>query len=345
MAKSLFFRAGRLFIIDQTKLPFQEKYIECSSLNACYWAIKRLKVRGAPLLGVFASYALYVSLKDFTGSKKMFFKKADKAISTLKKSRPTAVNLFWALERIEKKIKQNSSQPVPVIKKIILSEAKAIHKEDIETCRRIGVNGLKVIRPGDSILTHCNTGFLAASGEGTALSVIFSASRKYKNIKVFNTETRPLLQGARLTSWELLKKGLKPTLICDGMAGFLMQKKMVNKVITGADRIAANGDTANKIGTYTLAVLAKKHNIPFYIAAPFSTFDLSIPEGSKIPIEERDSAEVKGFGGKKTALSRVKVWNPAFDITPAGFITGFITDKGIIKPDYKISIRKTFFKY
>ncbi len=342
MAEALSFKNGRLVILNQAKLPFKEEYINCSDINSCYWAVKKLKVRGAPLLGVFAGYAVYTGVKDFSGTKPEFLKRVDKVISVLKKSRPTAVNLFWALDRIRKKVEENSRFSVSKIKKIILEQARAIHKEDIETCRRISLNGLKVIKPEDSILTHCNTGFLAASGQGTALAVIFAAWDKYKNIKVFNTETRPLLQGARLTSWELQKKGVKSTLICDSMAGFLMQKDMVDKVIVGADRIASNGDTANKIGTYTLAVLAKNHNIPFYVAAPFSTFDLSISDGKGIPIEERSPEEVRGFQSKMAALDKTKVWNPAFDITPAGLITAFITDKGLLEPDFKKSIAKLF---
>ncbi len=344
MNRSIIFKNNRVFVLDQTLLPSKEVWIEPKNLAQCVEAIKHLKVRGAPLIGVFAAYAVYIALKNFAGDDREFLKRFNQVIVELKNSRPTAVNLAWALNRIKNKVQNQEFFSSKDMLYAILKEAILIHVEDINICKGIGQNGLKLIKENDSILTHCNTGFLATSGDGTALSVIFSACKKYKKIKVYNTETRPLLQGSRLTSWELLKNNIQTTLITDNMAGFLMSKGKITKIITGADRITANGDTANKIGTYSLAVLAKFHKIPFYIAAPYSTFDLSLSTGKDIPIEERHSREVREALGAKTAPEKVSVWNPAFDVTPNSLITAIITERGVVYPPFKQNIKNIFKK-
>lgn len=336
---SLSFKKDELIILDQTKLPLKVEYLKIISLEQAFKAIKNLKVRGAPLIGVFAGYSLYLSLKNRSfKSKREFFKRLNKNIFYLKTSRPTAVNLSWALDRIKRKAEDNSGKDITGIKEIIKKEAKAIHREDILLCRKIAESGIKLINSRDRILTHCNTGFLATSGEGTALSIIYEAQRKYGNIKVYADETRPLFQGARLTAWELLSKKVDVTLICDNMPAYLMKMGKIDKIIVGADRIASNGDTANKIGTYSLAVLAKHHKIPFYVAAPSSSFDLSLDKGEDIPIELRGEREIKFIQKKQITPSKTPVWNPAFDLTPAGLITCLITEKGIISHPLKANI-------
>ncbi len=338
---SLIFKRDELVVLDQTKLPLKVEYLKIISLEQAFKAIKSLKVRGAPLIGVFAGYSLYLSLKNRKfKSKREFFKHLNKDISYLKTSRPTAVNLSWALDRIKRKAEDNSGKNTPALKEIIKKEAKAIHREDILLCRKIAESGIKLINPGDRILTHCNAGFLATSGEGTALSIIYEARRKYGSIKVYADETRPLLQGARLTAWELLFRRVDVTLICDNMAAYLMKMGKIDKIIVGADRIASNGDTANKIGTYNLAVLAKHHKIPFYVAAPSSSFDLSLDKGEDIPIELRDEREIRFIQKKQITPLKVPVWNPAFDLTPAGLITCLITEKGIISQPLKANIER-----
>ncbi len=341
---SLSFGNERLIILDQEGLPSQVKYIEIKNIKDSFQALRSLKVRGAPLIGVFAGYSLYISIKNLkTKSKKVFLKILNKNIEYLKSSRPTAVNLFWALERIKRKVLSNLNKEVNSLKDLIKEEASLIHQEDIELCRKIGQFGAKLIEPSDCILTHCNTGFLATAGEGTALSVIYTASKKYPQIKVYVDETRPLLQGARLTCWELSSRKIETILICDNMASSLMRKGKITKIIVGADRITAKGFVANKIGTYNLAVSASYHRIPFYVAAPTSTFDLSLKEERDIPIEERNSLEVKTILGRiPIAPKKVKVYNPAFDVTPPQLITAIITDRGIIKPPFEKNIRKVF---
>jgi methylthioribose-1-phosphate isomerase len=263
----------------------------------------------------------------------------------LASSRPTAVNLFWALRRIQEKTAQAASTPgttLQDLRELVLAEANAIYAEDIEMCRRIGQNGEKLIKDGFGILTHCNAGALATAGQGTALSVIFEAHKNGKKLTVYADETRPLLQGARLTAWELKQAGINVVVLCDNMAGWLMKQGKINIVLTGADRIAANGDTANKIGTYSLSILARKHGIPFYVAAPSSTFDLSIKSGAEIPIEQRDPQEVTSYSGIKTAPDGVKAYNPAFDVTDARYITAIITERGIIEKPSIAHIREHF---
>ena len=339
--RAIKFKNKRLFYIDQTKLPLKELWKECKSLKAGYKAIKELQVRGAPLIGVFAAYCLYVHFKNKYPSKKRFLSKLKKASKRLKSCRPTAVNLAWALERLDKIVSENKNNSVSQLKEIILKEAKAINQEDITLCENMAKYGVELIKEGDRILTHCNAGFLATSGDGTALAVIYKAHELYKDIKVYTDETRPLLQGSRLSAWELTKRGVPTTVICDNMAAILMSEGKIDKIFVGADRIAANGDTANKIGTYGLAILAKYHKIPFYIVAPFSTFDLKLNSGQSIPIEERNEDEVRKLLNKREVTpKRVKVYNPAFDVTPNKLITAIISDKGVINPPFGGNIKK-----
>lgn len=340
--RTIEWKNGRIRLIDQTKLPQRFEYIDITDLKTLFHAIKFLKVRGAPALGAAAGLGVYLGIKDSKAKDfPQFNKEMDKVISYIASCRPTARNLFWGLERIRKAAKENKNKPVSLIKKILLKEANKIVKEDRAACRKIGFFGARLINKNDTILTVCNAGILATIDYGTALGVIYRAKEEGKNIKVFACETRPLLQGARLTTWELMKKGIDVTLNCDNMAAALMAQGKINRVIAGADRIAANGDTANKIGTYSLAVLAHFHKIPFYIAAPKSTFDLSIKSGKNIPIEQRPHTEVTGLFSKTSiAPKNVKVFNPAFDVTPHYLITAIITDKGIIKPPYRKNISK-----
>jgi methylthioribose-1-phosphate isomerase len=330
---------GFLEIIDQRALPEKLVRLQCKDIETVYDSIRTLTVRGAPAIGVAAAYGLVLALQ------KCPEQTAHKALSCLKQkckylasARPTAVNLFNALDRLRQKgeqfIASNPTAGIRQFKEIIFREAEAIHREDIEMCRRIGENGERFIKDGAGILTHCNAGALATAGEGTALSIFYQAHKKGKRFTVYVDETRPLLQGARLTAWELKEAGLETVVICDNMAGWLMKEGKIDAVIVGADRIAANGDAANKIGTYSLSILAKEHNIPFYIAAPSSTFDLSIPDGNRIPIEQRSADEVAFINGRQVTPKGVGIYNPAFDITEAGNITALITDKAVIeRPD------------
>jgi methylthioribose-1-phosphate isomerase len=339
--RALKFINNKLSYIDQTKLPLKEVWRRCMSLEDGFSAIKRLEVRGAPLIGVFAAYCISIAVKDFSLDKLKFLNQFESAIEYLKSSRPTAVNLSWALQRIRKRVLENTDKNVLGLRRMILKEARSIHKEDVLLCQRMAESGSKLINKSDRILTHCNAGFLATAGEGTALAVITRGHKVRRDILVYVDETRPLLQGARLTAWELMKNKVPCKLICDNMAAYLMQKGGIDKIFVGADRIAANGDTANKIGTYNLAVLAKYHKIPFYIVAPFSTFDLSLANGSYIPIEQRDPDEVRVIlGSLRIGPKDVEVFNPAFDVTPSKLIKAIVTDKGIIYPPFKVNIKK-----
>jgi len=335
------FKNNRLCYLDQTKLPWRETWRECTNIKDGYLALRKLKVRGAPLIGVFAAYVIVVAAKSFSSKKKIFMRQLRGAFIYLKSARPTAVNLFWALERLERIALENEDKTVNKIKKTIAVEAKRIHKEDISLCQSMADYGVRLIKDRETILTHCNTGFLATSGEGTALAVIYKAYRVYKGIKVYVDETRPLLQGARLTAWELKRRKVPCVLISDNMAAYLMQQGRIDKIFVGADRIALNGDVANKIGTYNLAVLADYHKIPFYVVAPFSTFDLKLKNGRLIPIEQRAQEEVKKVLNRVfIAPENIKTYNPAFDITPNNLITAIITDKGIIRPPFQKNIKK-----
>jgi methylthioribose-1-phosphate isomerase len=333
------YRNNKLYIIDQRLLPLRLKIIEARNIKDVYNYIKSLAVRGAPAIGVFAAYGVLVGLKDIkTNDKNKFFIHLDRLCNYVKKSRPTAVNLSWALDCIVKTAQSNRAKSLTEIKKQIVKKAKAIHKEDMFMCEKIGINGARLVKKHDRILTHCNAGFLATGGIGTALGIIYKAEKQGKEVKVYADETRPLLQGARLTAWELKRNNIDITLICDNMAASLMKQGKIDKVIVGADRIAGNGDTANKTGTYALAVLAKAHNIPFYVAAPSSTIDLSINNGSQIPIEHRPSDEIRKVSGKYIAPAGIRVYNPAFDITPFNLITAIVTEKGIFKKPYMLKL-------
>ena len=327
---------NRLKVIDQSVLPHKLRFICCSSVKAVWDIIRGMKIRGAPLLGVAAAYGVYLGVRN----SKNLFKDLERVIKYLSTSRPTARNLFWALERMKKIAYVYKKEPAGKIKRILLKEAERILEEDKEICRKIGKFGKYLIKNNDRILTHCNAGGLATADYGTALGVIFAAHEEKKKIRVYADETRPVLQGARLTTWELMREGIDTTLICDNMAAHLMAKGEIDKVIVGADRIAKNGDTANKIGTYNLALLAHYHKVPFYVAAPTSTIDVRIKSGKGIIIEERCADEVRKIKDIYISPKRVKVYNPAFDVTPARFITAIVTEKGILRKPYVRNITK-----
>lgn len=340
--RTIEWKDNKIKIIDQTKLPQKLEYIYIDNLSSLWQAIKELKVRGAPALGAAAGLGVYLGIKDSKAKNFSEFKKELAAvIKYLASTRPTAINLFLGLERILNIARDNKDKPIPFIKKRLFQEAQEIIEEDRIACRKIGFYGSRLLKDKDKILTICNAGILATIDYGTALGAVYRALEEGKKIKVFVCETRPLLQGARLTTWELKRKGIDVTLICDNMAATLMKQGKIKKVFTGADRIALNGDTANKIGTYNLAVLSYYHKIPFYVAAPVSSFDLNIKTGRDIPIEERSSFEITNLFFKKPIAARgVKVFNPAFDVTAHNLIKAIITDKGIIKPPYERNIRK-----
>jgi len=325
---------GTLTLIDQTLLPTEFQEIELKTVEEVWEAIKMLRVRGAPAIGCAAAYGVVIGLQTGvdSDSRSSFDERLREVTDYLAGSRPTAVNLFWALDRIKKLASDNPGAVPAEMHQKILDEAIAIELEDREMCAAIGRYGSELLDSGMGVITHCNAGGLATAGDGTALSVMFAAAAEGKDIHVYADETRPLLQGARLTTWELQQRGVPVTLICDSMAGWVMKEKRAHAVITGADRIAANGDSANKIGTYSVAQLAKAHGIPFYVAAPSSTFDLSLETGDDIPIEERAAEEITNGMGKQTAPDGVNVYNPAFDVTPAELIAAIITERGIIRP-------------
>jgi len=334
---------GALVLIDQTLLPERYEEVSCQTVEQVWEAIKSLRVRGAPAIGVAAAYGVVVGSRTHrTESQDRFLKRVREVADYLATSRPTAVNLFWALDRMTRVADNAATQDeitVSALHDQLLCEAIAIDREDKEMCAAIGSHGSQLLTSGMSVLTHCNAGGLATAGDGTALSVIFAAVAEGKSIHVFADETRPLLQGARLTAWELQRRGIPVTLICDNMAAQVMKEGRVQMVITGADRIAANGDSANKIGTYGVAVLAKYHEIPFCIAAPSSTFDLSLADGDQIPIEQRNPREVTHGFGRQTAPDGVDVYNPAFDVTPARLITAIVTERGVIHEPSTDAIR------
>ncbi len=332
---------GKVRILDQTLLPHELVLLEISDYHGVANAIKRLAVRGAPAIGVAAAYGVVLGVwYEDSSDRTKFLEKANEAIEALKVTRPTAVNLFWALDRMRGALSKNLSRPLKEIKLALLREANYILEDDIKRCKTMGRFGAELLPNRANILTHCNAGALATGGYGTALGVIRAAKEAGKKVKVFADETRPLLQGARLTTFELYEDDIDVTLICDNMAAYVMKQGLVNTVIVGADRIAANGDVANKIGTYGLAVLAKHHNIPFYVAAPLSTFDFNIKTGADIPIEEREADEVRKFGECSVALEEIPVYNPAFDVTPNELVTAIITEKGVIKAPFTQNIIK-----
>lgn len=330
---------GRIRMIDQTLLPTEFKQIYCDDIASVWEAIKALRVRGAPAIGIAAALGAVLGTWDSTATTyDEFAAELKSATDYLATSRPTAVNLFWALERINRTAAENSHLDIPALKARLLAEAQEIIEEDKAMCRAIGQHGMALLNENDTILTHCNAGGLATSDYGTALAVMFSAHEAGKNIHVFADETRPLLQGARLTTWELMQAGIDVTLICDNMAAQVMKEGKIQCVIVGADRIAANGDTANKIGTYNVAILAEAHGIPFYVAAPTSTLDFALKTGDEIPIEQRAAEEITEGFGKMTAPEGVKVYSPAFDVTPAALVTAIITEKGVARPPYTESL-------
>jgi methylthioribose-1-phosphate isomerase len=333
--RTIEWRDDAVIMIDQTRLPMEEIYQRYTDFNAVAEAIKGMVVRGAPAIGVAAAMGVALGAREIIAdTQESFFRQLDNVCDVMARTRPTAVNLFWAIERMKQKAQSLKGSPLETIRAGLKEEAIRIEAEDLAICKNIGRHGAVLIPEGATILTHCNAGGLATAGYGTALGVIRAAHEAGKKIQVFSDETRPWLQGARLTTWELMKDNIPVTLISDNMAGFFMSRGEITCCVVGADRIAANGDTANKIGTFSVAVLAKEHGIPFYVAAPVSTLDLSLTDGSLIPIEERPFTEVTHIRGLPIAPEGVKVRNPSFDVTPAKYITAIITEHGVAQGNY-----------
>ena len=341
MIKTLEWTDAGVRLIDQTKLPLEETYVTCKSYEEVADAIRTMIVRGAPAIGVAAAMGVALGVRDSQARDRAELQRDfDRICEVLASTRPTAVNLFWAIRRMRDKFEQASTQPIARIQQELVTEAQRMLVEDIAANEAMGRHGAVLLPSSGGVLTHCNAGALATCGYGTALGVIRAAVASGKKLHVFADETRPFLQGSRLTAWELMKDHIPTTLISDNMAGAMMQQGKIDAVIVGADRIAANGDVANKIGTYTVAVLAKAHGIPFYVAAPFSTVDLATPDGSRIPIEQRSSREVTHLAGKQIAPDGVAVENPAFDVTPNAYVTAIITERGIARQPYAESLRE-----
>ncbi|MBX3124421.1 MAG: S-methyl-5-thioribose-1-phosphate isomerase [Nitrospira sp.] len=334
MVPTVEWKEGAVRLLDQSRLPSQVEFLDCRDYRSVAQAIRELKVRGAPAIGVTAAMGVALGAQSVDADEySSFVKQVDAICDHLAASRPTAVNLFWAIARMKQKLASLKGMPIVEIKRDLIRESQSILDEDIALCKAMGRHGATVIQNGQTILTHCNAGALATAGYGTALGVIRAAWEQGKQIRVIADETRPVLQGARLTAWELMQDKIPVTLITDNMAGSLMRQGNIQVCVVGADRIAANGDVANKIGTYSVAVLARAHGIPFYVAAPYSTIDLATKTGAEIPIEERNPLEVTSIhGSHPVAPSGVAVYNPAFDVTPAELITGIITERGIFKP-------------
>ncbi len=352
MAKSVFDftavrlddEAGELILLDQTLLPNEVKYLRLTTPDSIWEAIYKLRVRGAPAIGIAGGYGAYLGMKSSTAADfDTFYEEYKKVKTHLGSSRPTAVNLFWALDRMEQCILDNRKKSIAEIKQAMLTEADAIGHEDEEVCRKIGEHALTLLKPGMGILTHCNAGTIATAKYGTALAPIYLGQEKGYDFKVFADETRPLLQGARLTAWELTEADVDVTLICDNMASIVMKNGWIDAVVVGCDRVAANGDAANKIGTSGVAILARHYGIPFYVHAPISTIDMNTPAGKDIPIEQRPGEEIyKAWYEKPMAPEGVKTYNPAFDVTDADLITAIITEKGVIRPPYAEGLAKLF---
>ncbi|NOY64302.1 MAG: S-methyl-5-thioribose-1-phosphate isomerase [Nitrospirae bacterium] len=333
MVKSIEWKDNKVIILDQSKLPLEVEYIECTDYQTVADTIKSLKIRGAPAIGIAAAMAVALAAQDIRASTfETFYKKLKPVMETMLSTRPTAVNIRWAMERIDHLLVSNKEQTIDKIKSLLIEEAKTILEEDIEVNKAIGLWGAQFIKDGDTVLTHCNAGALATGGYGTATAPILVAREQGKEIRVIADETRPVLQGARLTAWELKMAGVPVTVITDNAAGALMRRGEIDLCIVGTDRTVRNGDVANKIGTYTVAVLAKENGIPFYVAAPTSSIDLSIPSGDLIPIEERPAEEVTHIRGQQITPDGVNVINMAFDVTPARYVTAIITEKGAFRP-------------
>jgi len=327
--------------IDQTKLPTEEVFVVCTTYQQVADVIRNMVVRGAPAIGVAAGMGIALGVKNSKAETVADLKKDfDRICKVIGETRPTAVNLFWAIRRMQDKFESLRVRPVAQIKQALIEEAQRMHAEDIAANRAMGRHGATLMPSNGGVLTHCNAGALATAGYGTALGVIRAAVEQGKKIHVYADETRPFLQGSRLTAWELMKDGIPTTVISDNMAGAMMKQGKIGAIVVGADRIAANGDVANKIGTYTVAVLAKEHGIPFYVAAPISTFDLETPDGSGIPIEQRNSREVTHIAGKQMVPDGVQIENPAFDVTPAKYVAAIITERGIAKAPYEESLKR-----
>ena len=341
MLKTLEWTNDGVRFIDQRKLPTEETYVTCATYEEVAEAIRNMTVRGAPAIGVAAAMGIALGARDIEADHVSEFRRDFEEIcDTLGETRPTAINLFWAIRRMREKFEALADEPVARIKQELIAEAQRMYLEDIAANEAMGRHGATLMPSSGTVLTHCNAGALATCGYGTALGVIRAAVEQGKKIQVFADETRPFLQGSRLTAWELLHDGIPTTVISDNMAGAMMRQGKIQAVVVGADRIAANGDVANKIGTYTVAVLAREHGIPFYVAAPFSTVDLETPTGEQIPIEQRSAREVTHIGDKQLAPSGVKVENPAFDVTPAKYVAAIITERGIAKAPYTESLQR-----
>jgi methylthioribose-1-phosphate isomerase len=343
MLKTIEWKNNQVVMIDQRTLPLQEKYVVCKNYRSVIRAIKNLVIRGAPAIGVAAAMGVALgALKIRTKRMDLFQAKLNAICEEMLAARPTAVNLSWAVKRMKQVAQDAGHRGVDVVKSRLLREAKKMVAEDVAINRAMGRHGQRLLKDGSCVLTHCNAGALATGGYGTALGVVRAAREAGKQIEVFADETRPFLQGARLTAWELNASRIPVTVITDNAAGYFMQQGKIDAVIVGADRIAANGDVANKIGTYMVAVLARAHKIPFYVAAPLSTIDTSLKTGKQIPIEQRDEKEVTHFQAKRTSPRRVPAENPAFDITPNRYVTAIITEKGVITPPFTSNIRQVF---
>jgi methylthioribose-1-phosphate isomerase len=341
MIQTLEWTEKGVVFIDQTKLPTEEVYVTCTTHQQVADVIRNMVVRGAPAIGVSAAMGIALGAKNSKAENPADLKKdLDQICETIGQTRPTAVNLFWAIRRMQQKFESLSDQPIPQIQQSLIEESQRMHAEDIAANQAMGRHGATLMPASGGVLTHCNAGALATAGYGTALGVIRAAVEAGKKIHVYADETRPFLQGSRLTAWELMKDNIPTTVISDNMAGVMMQQGKIGAIVVGADRIAANGDVANKIGTYTVAILAKEHGIPFYVAAPISTVDLATPDGSKIPIEQRNQKEVTHIGGRQMTPDGVGIENPAFDVTPAKYIAAIITERGIARAPYTESLSK-----
>lgn len=341
--KSIEWVDNKLYLLDQTRLPVDVEVEEQTSAEQVWDSIKLLKVRGAPAIGVAGAYGLVVAMREHAGTDRgTFLAELKRQAAYLDSSRPTAVNLSWALNRAVSAVESSSGTDGRTLLNVLTETAEAIHQEDIQLCKQIGENGVSLIKEGMGVLTHCNAGRLATSEYGTATAPMYLAHERGVSFSVYSDESRPLLQGARLTAWELQQAGVDVYTITDNMAAFVMQQGLIDMVIVGTDRVAANGDVANKIGTMGVAILARHFGIPFYVASPFSTIDLATATGADIVIEERGEDEVTHFGLRRTAPEGIKVRNPAFDVTPNEFVTAIITDRGIIEPPYDVNLKKTF---